>query len=53
MKVYICGASGCCPFVEGKEDEVIIGEGMNVARLRREEWNILVAKIKSGELDAL
>jgi len=39
--------------VEFLGDEVHIGEDDNRGVLKREEWNILVEKIKSGELEAL
>lgn len=49
MKVYICDKS-CCPAVETMGDEVLIGEDTNIVRLKKNEWNKLVDKIKSGEL---
>ena len=52
-KVYLCKDCQCCPFVEFRGEEVRIGEGDNLAVLRRAEWNILVEKIKAGELGAL
>lgn len=53
MRVYLCGKSGCCPAVELEGDKVIIGEEGNQVTLSKEEWNTLVAKIKSNELKAL
>ncbi|MCP8306449.1 MAG: hypothetical protein H3Z49_05030 [archaeon] len=53
MKVYLCSDEGCCPAVEFKEDGVTIGEGTNMVRLGKDEWNILVAKVKSGELNKI
>ncbi len=52
MKVYICDKS-CCPAVETIGDEVLIGEGANVARLKKNEWNNLVSKIRSGVLRSI
>ncbi len=52
MKVYICEKS-CCPTVETVGDEVLIGEGANTARLKKNEWNRLVEKIQSGELHTI
>ncbi len=49
MKVYICDKS-CCPAVETIGDEVLIGEGTNVVKLKKNEWNNLIAKIQSGVL---
>ena len=52
MKVYICDKS-CCPAVETVGDDVLIGEGTNMVRLKKNEWNRLVQKIESGELHSL
>lgn len=52
MKVYICNKS-CCPAVETVGDEILIGEGTNTVRLKKNEWNNLVQKIQSGELHSI
>ena len=52
-KVYLCRDCAACPSVEFRGSEVRIGEGKNLAVLKREEWNILVEKVKSGELKEL
>ncbi len=52
MKVYICDKS-CCPAVEFVGDEVLIGEAANTVRLKKNEWNMLVEKIQSRELDTI
>ncbi|MDA8187493.1 MAG: hypothetical protein M0T85_05065 [Dehalococcoidales bacterium] len=52
-KIYLCQDCHCCPAVEFSGDKVRIGEDENVATLTREEWNILVEKVKSGELGEL
>ena len=52
MKVYICDKS-CCPAVETVGDEVQIGEGTNIGRLKKNEWNKLVEKIQSGVLHSI
>ncbi|MCZ7355405.1 MAG: hypothetical protein O8C66_08770 [Candidatus Methanoperedens sp.] len=49
MKVYICEKS-CCPAVEVAGEDVLIGEGSNIVRLKKNEWNSLVQKIQTGEL---
>ncbi len=49
MKVYICDR-GCCPAVEIAGEEVLIGEGTNIVKLKKNEWNKLVEKIQSGVL---
>lgn len=50
--IVLCGGSKCCPTVDTDvaKNTVTIGEDANVVTLTREEWNILVAKIKTGEL---
>ncbi len=52
-KVYLCKDCHACPSVEFRGEEVRIGEGENLAVLKRAEWNILVEKIKAGELQEL
>jgi hypothetical protein len=49
-KVFLCSEGSCCPYVEFSEKEVRIGEGKNLCLLTKEQWNILVDKIRSGEL---
>jgi hypothetical protein len=49
--VLLCPAGcGACPEVEFTCDEVRIGEAENLAVLSREEWNVLVDLIQSGQL---
>jgi hypothetical protein len=50
-KVLLCPA-GCgeCPEVEFAGDLVRIGEAGNLAVLKKDEWNVLVDMIRSGEL---
>lgn len=52
-KVVLCNDCQHCPAVEMGEDAVRIGEEGNLAVLTRAEWNLLVEKVKSGELKAL
>jgi hypothetical protein len=52
-KVYLCTHCQACPAVEFRGEEVRIGEDANTVALKREEWNILVEKIKAGELREL
>lgn len=52
-KIYLCKDGGCCPAVQFLGDEVRIGEDQNLVVLRKEEWNILVEKIKEGDLQEL
>ncbi|HLE02466.1 MAG TPA: hypothetical protein VI877_03135 [Dehalococcoidia bacterium] len=53
QKVVLCKDCACCPSVEFRGEDVHIGEGENLAVLKRAEWNILVEKIKAGELREL
>lgn len=51
FKAKLCGTQGsCCPDVECNGTEVTIGEEGNTVRLTKAEWNLLVQKIRSGEL---
>jgi len=50
LKVSLCPACTACPEVEIGRDEVRIGEPGNLVTLKREEWNVLVELIQSGEL---
>jgi hypothetical protein len=51
MTTYaICGKGSCCPVVEVSEDRVTIGEEGNMVELKKDEWDTLVGKIKSGEI---
>jgi len=50
-KVLLCPAGcGMCPEVEFAGDQVRIGEAGNLAVLTRDEWNVLVDLIQSGQL---
>jgi len=53
VKVSLCPACGACPEVEILGDEVRIGEADNLAVLQKEEWNVLVDLIRSGQLTRL
>jgi hypothetical protein len=51
FKITLCPAGcGACPDVEIAGDEVRIGEGGNLAVLKKDEWNLLVDLIQSGQL---
>jgi len=50
-KVLLCPAGcGLCPEVEFAGDQVRIGEADNLAVLTKDEWNVLVDLIQSGQL---
>ena len=50
-KVLLCPAGcGLCPEVEFAGDQVRIGEAGNLAVLTKDEWNVLVDLIQSGQL---
>jgi hypothetical protein len=50
QRITLCAACEECPEVAVYEEEVQIGEEGNLVTLRKQEWNELVNKIKTGEL---
>jgi hypothetical protein len=51
VKVTLCPAGcGACPDVEITGESVRIGEAGNLAVLKKDEWNLLVDLIHSGQL---
>ena len=50
LKVSLCPACSACPEVEIVGGEVRIGEAGNLAVLNKDEWNVLVDLIQSGQL---
>ncbi len=51
LEVTLCPAGcGACPDVEITDEGVRIGEAGNLAVLKKEEWNLLVDLIHSGQL---
>ena len=53
MNVSLCPACTECPEVEIGADEVRIGEAGNLAVLKKDQWNVLVGLIRSGQLTDL
>ena len=53
LSVSLCPACDACPQVEISEEVVRIGEADNTVVLKKEEWNVLVELIRSGQLTAL
>ena len=54
MKRYsLCPACTACPEIVVDGDQVRIGEDANTAVLKKEEWNILVELIQSGQLSKI
>ncbi len=49
----LCPACTACPEVEVLGGEVRIGEPGNLAVLKKDEWNVLVDLIQSGQLSKL
>ena len=49
-KMSLCPSCTHCPEVEVAGDEVRIGEAGNLAVLKKDEWNVLVDLIQSGQL---
>jgi hypothetical protein len=50
LKMSLCPMCDHCPEVEIAGDEVRIGETGNLAVLKRDEWNVLVTLIQTGQL---
>ena len=50
-KFTLCPACTACPEVEITDQGVTIGERENTVRLSHAEWNQVVRRIKSGELN--
>ena len=48
--INLCGEKGHCPAVKIEKERVSMGEDSNVCVLKRDEWNSLIEKIKTGEL---
>ncbi|MBN2330596.1 MAG: hypothetical protein JXC85_02170 [Candidatus Aenigmarchaeota archaeon] len=46
----LCSRNSCCPVVDIGESGVRIGEEGNSVALDRTEWDMLVKKIRSGEI---
>lgn len=53
LTVSLCPACDACPEVEISGDHVRIGEADNRVVLKKEEWNVLVELIRSGQLTQL
>jgi hypothetical protein len=49
----LCPMCTACPEVIVEGDTVRIGEDATTAVLKKEEWNVLVGLIQSGQLGAL
>jgi hypothetical protein len=50
VKMSLCPRCDQCPEVEIAGDEVRIGEAGNLAVLKKDEWNVLVDLVQSGQL---
>jgi hypothetical protein len=53
VKMSLCPMCIACPEVEVVGDEVRIGEAGNLAVLKKDEWNVLVDLIQSGQLSKM
>jgi hypothetical protein len=47
--ISLCPACAACPEVIIEGDTVRIGEDQNTVVLKKEEWNVLVEAIQSGQ----
>ncbi len=50
LRASLCPACSACPEVEIVGGEIRIGETGNLAVLKKDEWNVLVDLIQSGQL---
>jgi len=51
LNVLLCPLGcGACPEVEFAGEQVRIGEAGNLAVLTKDEWNVLVDLVRTGEL---
>jgi hypothetical protein len=53
ITMSLCPHCTNCPEVIIEGDSVRIGEDANTAVLKKDEWNVLVGLIQSGQLGAL
>jgi hypothetical protein len=53
VKMSLCPACTACPEVEIVGGEVRIGEDGNLAVLKKDEWNVLVDLVLSGQLSKI
>ena len=53
IPISLCPNCIHCPEVVIEGDEVRIGEDANTAVLKKDEWNVLVDLISSGQLGRL
>ena len=53
VRMSLCPACTACPEMEIVGDEVRIGEVGNLAVLKKDEWNVLVDLIQTGQLSSL
>jgi hypothetical protein len=53
ITVSLCPMCTACPEVVIEGNTVRIGEEANTTVLKKEEWNVLVGLIQSGQLRAL
>jgi hypothetical protein len=49
-RVTLCPSCAACPEVVIEGDTIRIGEDPNIVVLKKEEWNVLVDAIRSGQL---
>jgi len=52
-KVSLCPGCTACPEVVIDGETIRIGEDANTAILKKDEWNVLVDLIRSGQLSRI
>jgi hypothetical protein len=53
IAVSLCPGCTACPEVVIEGDRIRIGEAENIVVLQKEEWNVLVSLIRTGQLQAV
>lgn len=52
-RISLCPQCTNCPEIVMEGDTVMIGEHPNITVLKKDEWNVLVDVIKSGQVGRL
>jgi hypothetical protein len=53
IAISLCPSCTACPEVVIEGDHIRIGEAENTVLLQKEEWNVLVSLIRTGQLRAV
>ena len=53
VAMSLCPSCTACPEVVIEDNTISIGEAPNIAVLKKDEWNVLVDLIQSGQIGRL